>query len=67
MNVDGRFELCIFNMKVRRRVVIEIHPDDKAVEKANGRHDWLGTMKQELKEIKLVGRFVGGLLSLPVE
>ena len=29
-------------MKVRRRMVIEIHSDDKAVEEADGGHDWLG-------------------------
>ena len=28
-------------MKVRRRMVIEIHPDDEAVEETDGGHDWL--------------------------
>ena len=29
-------------MKVRRRMVIEIHPDHEAVEEADSRHGWLG-------------------------
>ena len=55
MNVNCRFELCIFDIKVRRRVVIEIHPDDKAIKEANGRHDSLDTMKRSLKRSNWFG------------
>lgn len=38
MNINSRFEIPILDMKMWRRMVIEIHPDDEAVEDADG---WL--------------------------
>ena len=39
INVNGRFEFCIFDMKMRRRVVIEIHSDDEALKETDGGHN----------------------------
>jgi hypothetical protein len=39
MNINGSFELRILHMKMRRRMVIEIHSDDEAVKEADGWHE----------------------------
>ena len=59
INLHRRLELGVLDMKMRRRVVVEVHPDYDAVEKTDGGHD-------ALKEIELIGCFIRGLSRLAV-